>query len=47
MTLKIRYAPIANMAPCAKLGMLRIPVMMLSPIPIRAYSIPVATPFST
>src|SRR5882762_4370413 len=42
-----RYAPTANSAPCAKLGMLRIPVISNRPSPIRAYSIPVAIPFRT
>src|SRR5678816_3131286 len=41
----MRYAPRANIAPWAKFGMLRMPVMMARPIPMRAYSIPVAMPF--
>src|SRR5260221_336222 len=39
-----RYAPTAKSAPCAKFGMLRIPVMSDRPSPIRAYSMPVAIP---
>src|SRR5258705_4337310 len=39
-----KYAPIANSAPWAKFGMLRIPVISDRPSPIRAYSMPVAIP---
>ena len=34
----------ANSAPWAKFGMLRIPVISDRPSPIRAYSMPVAIP---
>src|SRR5215831_13062861 len=39
-----RYAPTANSAPWAKLGMFSTPVIRARPSPIRAYSIPVAIP---